>query len=204
MSSFCDKKNAIQTTGDNQVIRLQNCEIAISNALSSSSILFFAKAPHGLYSRFLTVFAVFSCEYFLAGANVAVFFVKGNTLAVILTRQVATWRLQKEKKIIVIIKYALPFRFLGYKLSLHGIVDGATKHESLMLFLAGRTQHLSDNNCNFKCPETSEKRIEFLAPFPINVQLRIRNLMFCRLIKHSGSTNFSAKFKDKLLTTILK
>ena len=73
-----------------------------------------------------------------------------------------------------------------------------------MLFLAGRTQHLFDNNCNFKCPETSEKRIEFLAPFPINVQLRIRNLMFCRLIKHSGSTNFSAKFKDKLLTTILK
>ena len=105
MSSFCDKKNAIQTTGDNQVIRLQNCEIAISNALSSSSILFFAKAPHGLYSRFLTVFAVFSCEYFLAGANVAVFFVKGNTLAVILTRQVATWRLQKKKQIII--QYAL-------------------------------------------------------------------------------------------------
>ena len=72
----------------------------------------------------------------------------------------------------------LPFQFLSYRLSLHGIVDGATKHESLMLFLAGRTQHLFDNNCYFKCPETSKKRIEFLAPLPINVQLRIRNLLF--------------------------
>ena len=138
-----------------------------------------AKAPNGLFSRFLTVFAVFSCEYFLAGANVAVFFIKGNTLAVVLTRQVATWRLKNEKKINTIrFAHKLPFRFLGYKLSLHGIVDGATKHESLMLFLAGRTQHLFDNNFYFKCPETSEKRIEFLAPLPINVQLRIRNLLF--------------------------
>ena len=65
-----------------------------------------AKAPNTLFGHFLTVFAVFSCEYFLAGANVAVFFVKGNALAVVLTRQVATWRLQK-KKIIIIINYAL-------------------------------------------------------------------------------------------------
>ena len=57
-----------------------------------------AKAPNGLSSRFLTVFAVFSCEYFLAGANVAVCFVKSNTLAFVPTRQAATWRLQKEKK----------------------------------------------------------------------------------------------------------
>ena len=38
----------------------------------------------------------------------------------------------------------------------------------LILFLAGRTQHLSDNKCYFKCPEVSEKK-KFLAPFPINV-----------------------------------
>ena len=57
-----------------------------------------AKAPNGLSSRFLTVFAVFSCEYFLAGANVAVCFVKSNTLAFVPTRQVATWRLQREKQ----------------------------------------------------------------------------------------------------------
>ena len=54
--------------------------------------------PNSLFSRFLTVFAVFSCEYFLAGTNVAVSFLKENTLSVILTGQVATWRLQKEKK----------------------------------------------------------------------------------------------------------
>ena len=102
MISFCDKKKiAIQTTEVNQVIRLQNCQITISNALSSSSILFLPKLPMVFSScRFLTVFAVFSCECFLAGANVAVFLVKGNTLAVVLTRQVATWRLQKEKQII--------------------------------------------------------------------------------------------------------
>ena len=57
-----------------------------------------AKAPNSLFSRFLTGFAVFSCEYFLAGTYVAVCFVKGNTLAVVLTRQVDTWRLQKEKE----------------------------------------------------------------------------------------------------------
>ena len=56
-----------------------------------------AKAPNGLFSRFLIFFAVFSCKYFLAGTNVAVCFVKGNTLAVVLTRQVDTWRLQTEK-----------------------------------------------------------------------------------------------------------
>ena len=61
-----------------------------------------AKAPNGLSSRFLTVFAVFSCEYFLAGANVAVCFVKSNTLAFVPTRQLATRRLQKEKNNIFI------------------------------------------------------------------------------------------------------
>ena len=87
---------------------------------------------------------------------------------------------EKRKKEINTIRFAhkLPFRILGYKLSLHGIVDGATKHKSLMLFLAGQIQNLFDNNFYFKCPETSEKRIDFLAPLPINVQLRIRNLLF--------------------------
>ena len=55
---------------------------------------------------------------------------------------------------------------LGYKLTLYGIVDVATKHESLMLFLAGRTQHCSNKNCYFKCPETSEKRVKFPGSFP--------------------------------------
>ena len=85
---------------------------------------------------------------------------------------------KRKKKNTIRFAHKLPLRFLGYKLSLHGIVNGATKHESLMLFLAGWTQHLFDNNFYFKCPETSEKRIEFLAPLPINVQLRIRNLLF--------------------------
>ena len=56
-----------------------------------------AKVPNCLFS-FLTVFAVLSCEYFLAQANVAVCLVKTDTLAVVLTRHIATWRLQKRKK----------------------------------------------------------------------------------------------------------
>ena len=69
-------------------------------------------------------------------------------------------------------------------------MDGATEHESLILFLAGRTQHLSDNKCYFKCPEASEKKKEF----------HIGN----RLFSHSGSAIIKAKFKGKLLTTMLK
>ena len=106
---------------------------------------------------------MFSCESIITDANIAVCFVQSDALSIVLAHN-------------------LPFRFLGYKLSLHGIVDGATKHESLVLFLAWRTQHPSDKKRYFKCPETSEKRMKFLAPFPINVQLHIGNL----LIRHSG------------------
>ena len=47
---------------------------------------------------FLTFYTVFSCEHFFADTNVAVCFVMSNTLAVVLTRHIATWRLQKGKK----------------------------------------------------------------------------------------------------------
>ena len=53
-----------------------------------------AKVPSCFFS-FLTT--MLSCEYFLADANVAVCFVKTDTRAVVLTRQIATWRLQKRK-----------------------------------------------------------------------------------------------------------
>ena len=59
-----------------------------------------AKIPNCLFS-FLTFFAVLSCEIFLAEANVAVCFVKTDTFAVVLTRKIATWRLQKRKKKVV-------------------------------------------------------------------------------------------------------
>ena len=59
-----------------------------------------AKVSNCFFS-FLTFFAVLSCEFFLAEANVAVYFVKTDTLAVVLTRKIATWRLQKRKKNVV-------------------------------------------------------------------------------------------------------
>ena len=56
-----------------------------------------AKVPDCPFS-FLTFFAVLPCEYFLASTKVAVCCVKSNTLAFVLTRQIATWRLQKRKQ----------------------------------------------------------------------------------------------------------
>ena len=49
----------------------------------------------------LTHFAVFSCESFIAYANIVVCFVKSDTLSVALARQIATWRLQSKNKIIL-------------------------------------------------------------------------------------------------------
>ena len=44
---------------------------------------------------------MFSCELFFADANIAVCFVKRDALPVVLTRQIATWRLQNENKIML-------------------------------------------------------------------------------------------------------
>ena len=44
---------------------------------------------------------MFSCESFIAYANIVVCFVKSDTLSVALTRQIATWRLQSKNKIIL-------------------------------------------------------------------------------------------------------
>ena len=72
-------------------------------------------------------------------------------------------------------------------------------------FMAGQTQHPCDNKgfCFF-LPEISETRIEFPAPFAMNVQLRIGKLLFYRLIQHSGSPNIKPKFRDQFPTTMLK
>ena len=45
---------------------------------------------------------MFSCELFFADANIAVCFVKSDALPVVFTRQIVTWRLQNENKIILI------------------------------------------------------------------------------------------------------
>ena len=86
------------------IIRKGNAKFAIQTTVMRNYIfgcvladVVLAKVPNCLFS-FLTVFAVLSCEYFLAQANVAVCLVKTDTLAVVLTRHIATWRLQKRKK----------------------------------------------------------------------------------------------------------
>ena len=94
---------------------------------------------------------------------------------------------------------------LGLLMRVYQIDDGLTKYESLISFMAGReqiTKSLLTTNGIF--PGTSERRIEILAPFAINVQLRIGNLLFYHLTKYSVSPNIKANFKDKFLTTMLK
>ena len=78
-----------------EIIQLNNCRNCIFGCFLGDVVL--AKVPNRLFS-FVTFFAVSPCEYFLAGTKVAVCFVKSNTLAFVLTRQIATWRLQKRKK----------------------------------------------------------------------------------------------------------
>ena len=86
------------------IIRKGNAKFAIQTTVMRNYIfgcvlddVVLAKVLNCLFS-FLTVFAVLSCEYFLAEANVAACFVKTDTLALVLTRHIATWRLQKRKK----------------------------------------------------------------------------------------------------------
>ena len=50
----------------------------------------------------------------------------------------------------------------------------------LISFIVGRAQHPSEKNVIF--PETSEKKVEFLALFFRNVELRKANLLFYHLI----------------------
>ena len=80
-------KFAVRTFGNNQVIKLQKLHFWMR-----SWDVILAKVPNCLFS-FITFFAVLPCEYFLAGTKVAVCFVKSNTFAFVLTRQIATWRL---------------------------------------------------------------------------------------------------------------
>ena len=56
---------------------------------------------------------MFSCESFIADANIAVYFVKSDALPVVLTRQIATWRLQNENNIIIILNQITADLFLG-------------------------------------------------------------------------------------------
>ena len=71
-------------------------------------------------------------------------------------------------------------------------------------FMAGQTQHPCDNKSYFFSSKKSETRIEFPAPFAMNVQLRMGKLLFYRLIQHSGSPNIKPKFRDQFPTTMLK
>ena len=87
-------------------------------------------------------------------------------------------------------------------LSLLRIVDGSTKLESLISFMAGRTQRLSHTKWYSVFRNTGkENRIPTSSCHERSIAYRKSS---CRLIKHSGSPNPRANFKDKLLTTMLK